>query len=433
MTSSVKAGSAGAIEPPAQMRSGWALALLALAMATGNIMLNVFSAVQEQAKTELGFSDFQMSLLNGLAVSLPLAALAIPIGLMVDRSVRVRLLLYTSIAWTAGTLLTAFAYSMPMLFVARMFSSVGANISTTIAISLAADLCLPEKRGRSLLLLTIGKYAGAGLAFALGGWLLGYLVRTGGVIGLAPWRSIHFVLGLFSIAIAFGLMTLREPARQEMRAEQGAPISETMRELASYSRFLIPLFLGQIGVLMADAAATIWAAPVLSRSFGVTPEEFAGWMGAVVFGAGIFGALIGGFAADAGHRTGKKGGILTGAVIASVIALPAALFPLAPSVSYFAVTLFILLFGGTITGLITATTLAVLLPNELRGLSVGVFLAIGGLIAFGVAPSLVTFVSSALGGEGKLDMALALVGVCVSAIGCFGFWLARKRAPEPVR
>ena len=45
---------------------------------------------------------------------------------------------------------------------------------------------------------------------------------------------------------------------------------------------------------MADAAAGIWAAPVLSRSFNQTPEMFGGWMGAVIFGSGIIGAVVGG-------------------------------------------------------------------------------------------------------------------------------------------
>ena len=81
----------------------------------------------------------------------------------------------------------------------------------------------------------------------------------------------------------------------------------------------------------------------------------------------------------------------------------------------------------------TATALAVLLPNELRGLSIGVFLAVGGLIAFGVAPTLVTGVSALLGGETFLAQALAVVGLAVSVLGCGGFIVARKHAPQPVR
>ena len=402
-------------------------------MATGNIAMGLFSAVQEQAKAELALSDFQLSLLSGLAVSIPLAILAVPVGLMVDRGSRVRLLLWTAVAWTIGTLLTAVAESMPVLFAARMLGGVGASISTTIAISLASDLSLPANRGRSLLLLTIGKYAGTALAFALGGWLLGHFLTQGGWAGLSAWRSAHLTVGGLSLLLLLPLALLREPLRQEMKSGASLGLFETLRELAAYRRFLAPLFLGQIGVMMADAAAAIWAAPVLSRTYGATPQQFGSWLGAVIFGAGILGSLAGGLAADAGLRSGRKGGILAGAIAGSLLALPAALFPIAPDTGVFAALLFVLLLGGTITGLVTATALAVLLPNDLRGLAIGVFLALGGLVAFGLAPALVTAASTLLGGEGQIGSGLAIVGFAASAAGCAGFIMAHQQAPLPVR
>lgn len=401
------------------------LLLLALVMTAGNCMLWVFSAVQEATKAEMALSDGQLALLQGLAVSLPLAALSIPVGMLVDRGNRVRLLLAMSIAWTLGTLLTAWATSVTVLFAARVLVGLGANISTTVAISLAADMCAREARGRSLLLLTIGKYAGLALAFALGGWLLAWFGPP------AAWRKVHLALGIASAVLTVALLFLREPPRLERRIAVTAPARQVIAELWQYRAFLTPLFLGQLSVLMADASATIWAAPVLARKFGLAPPDFAGWMGLVTFGSGVLGALAGGFAADWGQRSGRRGGLLIGAVAAALIALPAASFPLAPSIPGFALALFVLLLGGTITGLVTATALAVLLPNELRGLAIGSFIAIGGLIAFGVTPSLVVAVSGLFGGEQGLGEALAVVGLAVSAVGCVGFALAAKTAPQP--
>ncbi|QGN53959.1 MFS transporter [Novosphingobium sp. Gsoil 351] len=282
--------------------------VLAIALALGQLMLGVFSAVQEAAKAELGLSDFALSLLNGLAVSIPVAVLSLPVGILVDRGNRVVLMVWTSFGWSVGTLLTAIAENLPLLFAARMLAGVGSNIATTIAISLAADLCLPERRGRSLLLLTIGKYAGTGLAFALGGALLSQFTTAGGLFDLSAWRSVHLLLGLLSLAGTATLLFLREPPRQEIAIGPSAPLRDTFAELWSYRRFLAPLFLGQLGVFMADASAAIWAAPVLQRSYGLGPGDFAGWMGLVIFGAGILGALIGGFAADLGQRRTRQGG-----------------------------------------------------------------------------------------------------------------------------
>jgi MFS family permease len=196
---------------------------------------------------------------------------------------------------------------------------------------------------------------------------------------------------------------------------------------------LIPLFAGQVTVVMADAAAAIWAAPVLSRNYGLSPEQFAGWMGVMIFGTGVAGAILGGFAADLGQKSGRHGGLLLGAVLAAVLAIPAALFPLAPSTMLFAVALGALVLCGTVTGLVTSVALTVFIPNELRGLCIGGFIAIAGLIGFGIAPSLVTLVSGMFGGEQHLALSLAAVGVVVSVVSLIAFFIAmRNTPPQPV-
>jgi len=77
--------------------------------------------------------------------------------------------------------------------------------------------------------------------------------------------------------------------------------------------------------------------------------------------------------------------------------------------------------------------LTVLLPNELRGLCIGAFIAVAGLIGFGLAPWIVTRVSAFMGGETMLAEALAIVGVSVSTLSFLAFIMAMRRVPEPVR
>jgi MFS family permease len=180
---------------------------------------------------------------------------------------------------------------------------------------------------------------------------------------------------------------------------------------------------------MADNAALVWAAPVLSRHYGLQPGDFAGWMGALVFLSGLGGTLMGGFAADYGQKSGRRGGLLLGALIAAVLGVPAALFPIGPSVTWFAIAFGTLSLCGAVTGLITSVALTVLIPNEVRGLCIGAFIAFAGLIGFGVAPSLVTAISSLLGGEAHLAPALAIVGVVTGILSVGGFALAMRAAP----
>jgi MFS family permease len=225
------------------------------------------------------------------------------------------------------------------------------------------------------------------------------------------------------------LLFLREPARHEVESGPHAPFKVVAHELWQRRAFLAPLFVGQTSVVMADAAAGIWASPVLERNYGLAPADFGSWLGAIILVTGIAGAIIGGLAADWGQKSGRKGGLLIGAVIAALIGVPAALFPVMPGVTGFAVMIFLLILAGTVTGLVTSVALTVMLPNELRGLSIGAFIAIAGLIGFGIAPTLVTGVSSVMGGESHLAPALAIVGVLVSIVSVLGFALAMKRAP----
>lgn len=420
-------------DPPQSFgRAIFPLLGLALAMAIGFTVMTSFSTVQEAAKAELGLSDQMLSLIQGVSAAVPLVLFSIPIGIAVDRSNRVRLLIGLALVWTAGTLLTATATSATFLFVARMLAGIGASGALTATLSLLADMCAPAQRGRALLVVTFGKTAGQAASFALTGAIFG-LFALGTVPAwfgpIAPWRSTHYALAILSALLILPLFLLREPKRREVEAGPHAPFRIVFAELWSRRAFLIPLFIGQVSVVMADAAAQIWVTPVLSRDFGLQPQEFGGWLGAMIFGAGMLGAVLGAVFADFGHKSGRRGGVLLGAVIASGVGIPAALFPLMPSVGFFAVAVGLLMLCGTITGLATSVAMTVLLPNELRGLCIGAFITIAGLVGFGIAPSLVAWVSSLLGGEAKLGLALAIVGLGVSTISCLAFILAMRRAP----
>lgn len=404
------------------------LLTLALSMAIGFTVMGSFATVQEGAKAELALSDTVLALIQGVGAAVPLVLFSIPVGILVDRFNRVRLLLALAGLWTLGTVLTGYAQGAPLLFVARMMTGIGTTGALTAALSLAADLCPADQRGRAMLIVSLGKAAGQAGAFALTGLLFGVFAHGG--IGLLPWRAAHVALAVIAAALACPLFLLREPPRREVATAIHAPFKVVTAALWSRRRFLIPLFVGQTSVVMADAAAGIWAAPVLTRVYHQTPDAFAGWMGALILAAGVGGAIFGGLAADWGQKRGGRGGVLIGAVLAAVIGVPAALFPIAGSIPLFAFALGMLILAGTITGLITSVALTILIPNELRGLCIGAFIAIAGLIGFGIAPTLVTFVSSWLGGEAQLAPALSIVGVLTSAMSVAAFSLAIRAAPR---
>ena len=117
------------------------------------------------------------------------------------------------------------------------------------------------------------------------------------------------------------------------------------------------------------------------------------------------------------------------AIVGLLIGVPAALFPLSGSIPVFALALGTLMLAGTITGLITSVAITVMLPNELRGLCLGAFIAFAGLVGYGIAPPLVGWVSLLLGGEQHLAAGLTIVGVATSIAALCAFFVAMRRAP----
>ena len=405
------------------------LVLLALAIGWGAAVKTVLSPVQEAVRLDLRLSDVQISLAQGLAASLPVALLSIPLGRMADRRSRRWILVGASATWTLGALLTGLAPGFAALFAARTLAGLGGGVAIPAALSLAADLSPPQRRGRALIVLALGNAAGAAAAFTFGGLLMGILGRPGSAnaFGLAPWRGVQLVFAVVSAGVTLLLLLIREPARRELGSAPGGAFGAVAKELWARRALLAPLIVGQVGVIMADTAAGVWAAPLLIRRFALRPEQFAGWLGGVVLLAGVVGAVAGGVLADWGQRRRPPGGVLFGAAAASLIAVPAAMFALAPGVGGFGFALCVLLVCGVIAGTVTSTAVLVLIPNELRGLCTGAFLVLGAVVGLGVAPTLVPLLAGALGGGEQLGPALAItdgvVGVCSAA----GFCLAARR------
>jgi len=408
-----------------------AVLLLAVMMFGGTLMRAVFGPLQEAAKLDMGLSDFQISLVQGIATGIPIALFSLPVAWVIDHGNRVRLLIALMVICTIGTLWTSFAMGFATLFVARMLSSLGATCSLAVVISLAADLCMVEKRGRALIALSLGVYIGSAAAFVFGGVLLGWFA-THHIVGLAqmaPWRSTHLVIGIVGALLLVPLLALKEPPRHEVE-QAGTALRPALRALWGKRRFLLPLFAGHLGVSMADAAAFIWATPVLIRHFHQQPAQFAGWMGGLILLSGLVGSGLGGFSADWGQKTHKRGFILIGAVIATIVGVPAALYPVMPTVGGFGLMLGLLLLSGTVIALVASTAIAVLIPNEERGVCMAAFGIVNSIVGMSLAPILVTLGSAALGGEQHLGQALAITGVATGLLSVVGYVLAMINAPQ---
>ena len=95
---------------------GWyALTIMLLIYSCNFLDRGVLSLVAEPVRREFALSDGQLGVLNGFAFGLTFAIVGIPIGLLVDRVNRCRLLAAMVFLWSSATAGCALARNFPGL------------------------------------------------------------------------------------------------------------------------------------------------------------------------------------------------------------------------------------------------------------------------------------------------------------------------------
>jgi len=200
-----------------------------------------------------------------------------------------------------------------------------------------------------------------------------------------------------------------------------------------YRQVIAPLLVGQVMVGMADAAVVVWTAPTLSRTFSLPPARMGAAMAVALFVSGVLGPLGGGVLADRGYRTGGPARSVRMLAILAALSVPAALFPVAPTVASAIALLGLFLTVGYAISVVVGTLFTIVVPNELRGLCLATSVTASLLFVLGIAPVAVSAMSAAIGGPGTIGRALACVCFITSVLAAAVFVSAMRnyRQPEP--
>ncbi len=411
-------------EQLAPSRTMLQMSLLVLVVFSANYARTFLSPLQETMRTVLTLSDNEVALLQGPALAFPVVAAAIPLGLLIDRLSRVRLLFGLAIGYATGSILTAVASDFTELLLARCLVGLTSNATFTCALSLAADLFASNRRGRATMAISISQIVGMALVFALGGVLLS--VSGPGVKGL---RGAMLWLAAPLVLAAALPLTMREPARGEIQ-KQATTTREAWLELWQYRGVFIPLLSGMALLEMALGAALVWGGPVLARELSLPPERVGGIMAAGLLISGTIGPFLGGMLADFCHRTGGPKMTLAAVTVLPVSTLPACLFAFLHQ-DVVVSTLLIIFITLICAGCVMGTTLfTVLIPNEIRGLCMAIMGGACILFGVGLAPISVSATSKLLGGPAALGKALALVATADIVLGSVAFLVGRAHVRE---
>jgi MFS family permease len=107
-------------------RSAWWMVLdFAFAGVVSVLDRTILNVIVDPVRADLGLSDVQISVLQGLAFGLFYATVGLPLGLTVDRYARRSLVIAGIIVWSLATLVSGFSQSFEQLFAARLLVGLG--------------------------------------------------------------------------------------------------------------------------------------------------------------------------------------------------------------------------------------------------------------------------------------------------------------------
>jgi MFS family permease len=418
---------------------GYAIYVLAIFFAvavlsyTDRLILNL---LVDPIRHDLGITDTQISLLQGVAFAALYAVIGLPLGRFADRFNRRNLILFGVVTWSAATAACGLASGFWPLFAARIGVGLGEAALAPAAMSMIADYFPPHRRGSAIGVFLTGMSMGGGTAVLTGGALLqGF--ESGGLAlpalfgHLAPWREVLVALAFPGCLMAPLLLTVREPARRETltAAAAGQSAFEPTKRFFSENRWtFIYLFTAFALGNLASYASDAWLPSVLIRRFSLSPVQVGASIGTVSLICGGAGTLLGGVIADRLQHAGRSDAALRFTLVTNLCALPLLIFPLMPTLvlalTLAGVSAFVLGMAGT-AGL-TATQNAV--PGEMRGFAVSMQAFMYTLIGLGLGPTLVAFTTDHVYRDPRqVGASIVTVTVPVSIMSAVLLWRALGR------
>lgn len=360
----------------------WAL-LVALFIAYNLSLLDrmIIGLLVEPIKADLEISDTQISLLQGFAFLLMYSIVGLPIGRLVDKVSRTKLIGFGIVLWSAMTAVCGLAKSFSMLFVGRVGVGIGEATLSPAAYSLISNIFSKSRLAFALGVYSLGGVTGAGLAFVIGGYVFAWLNSIAPislpVLGnVEPWQAAFLLLGCPGIVIACVVWLFPEPSRpaREASTDRAASGREVM---AFYRMNARPLLFHHLGVGLCNMVlfgSYLWLAPFLMRVHGWQVERIGAVVGALHIVAGAVGLLGGGYLSDALARHGWTNRLSLCIAVLPLGAVVAVGYALSDD-AVISVVLMTVFFALAILPFNVGNAgLQLILPENMRGLASAIFL-----------------------------------------------------------
>ena len=246
-------------DPSAQYpkpKYAWSLLVfLTLAYISSFLDRYILGLLIDPIKADTGASDTQMGLLSS-AFTWVYALAALPLGFLVDRVNRTKIVAIGIFLWSLATVWTGVAKNFVHLFAARMSVGIGEAVLSPAAFSMIGDSFPKERRGLPIAVYSMALVIGAAIANLLAGGIIAWAETVGDVIlpffgEIATWQFIFIVVGLPGFILALVFLLFKEPKRIESSPREGTNFSDAFswigQNAAAFFTF-VPIFMCMVAI-----------------------------------------------------------------------------------------------------------------------------------------------------------------------------------------
>ena len=390
----------------------------------------ILSFLVEPIKAELQLSDAQLGAVIGLAFAALYVMGGILLGRLLDKGHRVLILTACVVVWSIATGATGFAAGFAFLFIARMLVGVGEAGLNPAAIGIISNRFSEANVQKPIGIFTMGLYVGGGLAMLLGGQLLSFFEGVGDYslpfIGAAePWRLVFVILAFPGLILA-GLMlfTVRDAQKpSSVSPEENAQARSAVggMEFAKKNAVLIALLAAAVVCWsMNNYGLLNWYPAMLMRTYDMSPLLVANTYGPAFLVAGIGGCIAVSPVISVLRKRNPEKAVYWLCVV-SMAALSVTTFfgPLVPGVPAAVVMAFVNLFISAMTVTSVFVLLVTVVPQHLRGLYTGLYLALVNLTGGAFGSVFVGLFTDYIFGEQGLNYSISMIALLFGPIAAF--------------
>jgi predicted MFS family arabinose efflux permease len=362
-------------------------------------------------REDLGLSAEEAGWLSTVLL-LGQAVASLPLGYLVDRLRRPRLLALGFAVWSLATVSTGLARAYDQIQLARALVGIGGAALAIISLTVIMDLFPRTVRARALAVFFLAMPVGVALAHSLGV----------AFAQLASWQTAFLAVGAPGLFLALAALALPDPARgasegvdpQALRLhEQVGPSREDYIDLMVNSSYTYSVF-GITFSSFALAGMVYWSKTFLTVGKGLPESQVNSALGFTFLAAAILGTSAGGWMADwSSNRSARALFLLPG--LAMLAAIPLVLTAIYGQRAPWIIGALFLAETAIFLDVVPCYTIisAVVMPN-MRAVACGAALAAVHLLGDIWSPSLMGWVVDTFG---QPDSMATAFGKALAALG----------------